>query len=132
LLVVMPVSEDYLGMLRDVFPRGTRAKLRFVPIGSAGAIVAAVRAYESYDLPSGDYSGFACSPGPRYDDAACSVLLQIVASLAKTTMEVRRAGRDLGRPHSADSYCRPTTERPRPSVMPADQSPVVFCMAASA
>jgi hypothetical protein len=49
----MPVSEKYLGMLRDIFPRGAKAKLRFVPIESAGAIAAAARAYDSYDLPRG-------------------------------------------------------------------------------
>jgi hypothetical protein len=37
LLVVMPVSENYLGMLRDIFPRNAKGKLGLVPIDAVFA-----------------------------------------------------------------------------------------------
>jgi TRAP transporter TAXI family solute receptor len=98
LLVVMPVSEKYLGMLRDIFPRNTKAKLKLVPIESAGAIAAAAGAYESYDLPRGTIRGSPAVPDedmttlrvPFYLVANKKLGDTIVASLAKAMMEVRR------------------------------------------
>jgi len=53
LLVVMPISEKYLGMLRNLFPRTGKQKPALVPIESAGAIAAVAKYYQSYDLPKG-------------------------------------------------------------------------------
>jgi len=53
LLVVMPISERYLGMLRNLFPRTGKQKPALVPIESAGAIAAVAKYYQSYDLPKG-------------------------------------------------------------------------------
>jgi TRAP transporter TAXI family solute receptor len=98
LLVVMPISEKYLGMLRDIFPRNAKAKLKLLPIDSAGAIAAAARAYESYDLPRGTIRGSPAVPDedmttlrvPFYLVANKRVGDAVIASLAKTMMEVRR------------------------------------------
>jgi len=98
LLVAMPISERYIGMLRDIFPRNTKAQLTLVPIDSAGAIAAAARAYESYDLPRGTIRGSPAVPDedmstlrvPFYLVANKKLDNTVVASLAKTMMEVRR------------------------------------------
>jgi TRAP transporter TAXI family solute receptor len=98
LLVVMPVSEKYIGMLRDIFPRNAKAKLKLLPIDSAGAIAAAARAYESYDLPRGTIRGSPAVPDedmttlrvPFYLVANKRLGDGMVASLARTMIEVRR------------------------------------------
>jgi TRAP transporter TAXI family solute receptor len=98
LLVVMPISEKYLGRLCDVFPRNTKAKFKLVPIDSAGAIAAVAGAYESYDLPRGTIRGSPAVPDedmttlrvPFYLVANRKLSDAVVASLAKTMMEVRR------------------------------------------
>jgi len=65
LLVVMPISEKYLAMLRNLFPRNGKSNPTLVPIESAGAIAAVTRYYESYDLPKGTVQG---SPAIPDDD----------------------------------------------------------------
>jgi TRAP-type uncharacterized transport system substrate-binding protein len=98
LLVVMPISEKYLGMLRDAFPRSTKSKPGLLPIEHAGAIAAEARAYESFDLPKGTLHG--SPPIPEDDLTTLRVPLYLVANkklgdsvaaaLAKAMMEVRR------------------------------------------
>jgi hypothetical protein len=69
-----------------------------VPIDLAGAIAAAARAYESYDLPKGTIRGSPAIPDedtttlrvPFYLVANKRLGDTVVASLAKTMMEVRR------------------------------------------
>src|SRR5262249_11605348 len=53
LLVVMPISEKYLAMLRNLFPRNSKSNPTLIPIESAEAIAAVTKYYESYDLPKG-------------------------------------------------------------------------------
>ena len=94
----MPISEKYLGVLRDVFPRSQKMKPGLVPIDLAGAIAAAARAYESYDLPKGTIRGSPAIPDedtttlrvPFYLVANKKLGDTIVASLAKARMEMRR------------------------------------------
>jgi TRAP-type uncharacterized transport system substrate-binding protein len=98
LLVVMPISEKYLGMLRDAFPRNAKSKPGLVAIEHAGAIAAEARAYESFDLPKGTLHG--SPPIPEDDLTTLRVPLYLVANkklgdsvaaaLAKAMMEVRR------------------------------------------
>jgi TRAP-type uncharacterized transport system substrate-binding protein len=98
LLVVMPISEKYLGMLRDAFPRSAKSKPGLLAIEQAGAIAADARAYESFDLPKGTLRG--SPPIPEEDLTTLRVPLylvankklgdNVVAALAKTMMEVRR------------------------------------------
>jgi len=74
----MPISEKYLGVLRDVFPRSQKMKPGLVPIDLAGAIAAAARAYESYDLPKGTIRG---SPAiPDEDTTTLRVPFYLVAN----------------------------------------------------
>ena len=98
LLVVMPISEKYLGMLRDLFPRNAKLKPALVPIDAAGAIAAAVGAYESYDLPKGTIRGSPPIPDddlttlrvPLYLVANKKLANNVAAALAKAMMDARR------------------------------------------
>jgi TRAP transporter TAXI family solute receptor len=98
LLVVMPISEKYLGMLRDVLPRSAKMKLGLVPIDLAGAIAATARTYESYDLPKGTIRGSPAIPDedlttlrvPFYLVANKKLADNVVAALTQTMMEVPR------------------------------------------
>lgn len=98
LLVAMPISPKYLGMLRDVLPRNPKLKPGLVPLDLAGAIAAASPAYESYDLPKGTLRG--APPIPDEDMTTLRVPLYLVAdknlgnavaaALAKAMLDVRR------------------------------------------
>lgn len=98
LLVVMPISEKYLSMVRDAFPRSAKSKLGLVAIEQAGAIAADARAYESFDLPKGTLRGSPPIPEedlttlrvPFYLVANKKLSDGVVATLAKTMMDVRR------------------------------------------
>jgi TRAP transporter TAXI family solute receptor len=96
LLVVAPISEKYLGLLRGLWPRN--AKLALIAIESAGAIAAVNPAYESYEVPKGTIRGSPAIPGddlttlrvPLYLVANRKVDDDIVSALAKAVMESRR------------------------------------------
>lgn len=98
LLVVMPISEKYLGMLRNALPRSAKSKPGLVAIEQAGAIAADNRAYESFDLPKGTIHGSPAIPEddlttlrvPLYLVANKKLGDGVIAALAKTMMEVRR------------------------------------------
>ena len=98
LLVVMPISEKYLGMLRDVLPRSAKIKPGLVPIDLAGAIAATARTYESYDLPKGTIRGSPAIPDddlatlrvPFYLVASKKLADNVVTALAQAVMEVSR------------------------------------------
>jgi TRAP transporter TAXI family solute receptor len=98
ILVVMPIAEKYLSLLRNSFPPSAKGKPGLVPIESAGAIAALYKAYDSYELPKGTIRG---SPAIPDDDlTTLRVPLHLVAnknlsedtvtSLTKAVMEARR------------------------------------------
>jgi TRAP-type uncharacterized transport system substrate-binding protein len=98
LLVVIPLAEKYLSLLRDIFQHGPKALPVLIPIDSAGAIAEAERAYESFDVPKGTLRG--APPVPDDDLTTLRASLYLVASktlgsdligtLTKTIMSVRR------------------------------------------
>jgi len=98
LLVVMPLSDKYLSLLRGLFPKSVKQKPAVIPIESAEAIAAVARYYKSYDLPKGTLQG--SPPIPDDDMKTLRVPLYLVAnkklsddevgSLAKAIMEARR------------------------------------------
>jgi TRAP-type uncharacterized transport system substrate-binding protein len=98
LLVVMPISERYLGMLRNLFPRTGKQKPALVPIESAGAIAAVAKYYQSYDLPKGTVQGSPPIPDddmktfrvPLYLVANKKLSDDVVSALAKAIMDARR------------------------------------------
>jgi len=98
ILVVMPITEKYLTLLRNVFPQSAKGKPGLVPIEAAGAIAAINKAYDSYDLPKGTIRG---SPAVPDDDlttlrvpfhlvANKKLGDDVVTSLTKAVMEARR------------------------------------------
>jgi TRAP-type uncharacterized transport system substrate-binding protein len=98
LLVVIPLTEKYLSLVRDVFQQGSKALPVLLPIESAGAIAQAERAYESFDVPKGTLRG--SPPVPEDDLTTLRATLYLVASkklgtdlvtsLTQTIMRVRR------------------------------------------
>jgi TRAP-type uncharacterized transport system substrate-binding protein len=98
LLVVMPLAEKYLSLIRDVFAQGAKAVPVLVPIESAGAIAQTERAYESFEVPKGTLRG--SPPVPEDDLTTLRTSLYLVAhkklgndlisSLTQTIMHVRR------------------------------------------
>jgi TRAP transporter TAXI family solute receptor len=98
LLVVMPVTDKYLTMLRELFPRNNKLTPKLVPIDSAGAIANVAKAFESYELPKGTLRG--SPPVPDDDLTTLRVPLHVVANqklgddvvtaLTKAIMDTRR------------------------------------------
>jgi TRAP-type uncharacterized transport system substrate-binding protein len=98
LLVVIPLAEKYLSLVRDIFAQGSKALPVLLPIESAGAIAHAERAYESFDVPKGTLRG--SPPVPEDDLTTLRATLYLVAnkklgadlitSLTLTIMKVRR------------------------------------------
>ena len=98
LLLVVPLAQKYLSLLRDVFQQGPKAVPVLVPIESAGAIAAAERAYESFEVPKGTLRG--SPPVPEDDLTTLRTTLylvmnkklgnDLVTSLTQAIMQVRR------------------------------------------
>ena len=98
LLVVIPLAEKYLSLVRDVFAQGSKAVPVLVPIESAGAIAQADRAYESFEVPKGTLRGSPPVPEDDLTTLRASFYLvankklgnDLIASLTQTIMHVRR------------------------------------------
>ena len=98
LLIVMPISDKYLAMFRNLFPRNAKLKPTLIPIESAGAIAAVARYYKSYDLPKGTIQGSPPIPDddmttlrvPFYLVANKKLSDDVVGALAKAIMDTRR------------------------------------------
>jgi TRAP-type uncharacterized transport system substrate-binding protein len=98
LLVVIPLTEKYLTLVKGFFPQGTKATPVLIPIDAAAAIVDANRAYESFDVPKGTLRG---SPPVPDDDlttlrtslylvARKSLSADVATSLTQSILKVRR------------------------------------------
>jgi TRAP transporter TAXI family solute receptor len=98
LLVVMPLSEKYLALVRGFFQQGPKSLPILIGIESTGAIAQAERAYESYDVPKGTLRGNPPVPDDDVTTLRTSLYLvankklssDLVATLTKTIMSVRR------------------------------------------
>jgi TRAP-type uncharacterized transport system substrate-binding protein len=98
LLVVVPLSEKYLALVRGLFQQNPKLSPVLIPIDSAGAIAQAERAYESFDVPKGTLRG--SPPVPEDDLTTLRTSLYLVANkklstdlvttLTQTIMKVRR------------------------------------------
>jgi TRAP transporter TAXI family solute receptor len=98
LLLVIPVSEKYLSIVRGLFQRHPKLHPRLIAIESAGAIAAIAQAYDSYDLPKGTLRG--SPPIPDDDLTTLRIPFYLVANkkldddrvteLTKAVMEIRR------------------------------------------
>ena len=98
LLVVIPLTEKYLTLVKGFFQQGSRAVPVLIPIDSAAAIADANRAYESFDVPKGTMRG--SPPVPDDDLTTLRTSLYLVAkksldndvasNLAQNILKVRR------------------------------------------
>jgi TRAP-type uncharacterized transport system substrate-binding protein len=98
LLVVIPLSEKYLSLVRGFFQQGPKQLPVLISIDSAGAIAEAERAYESFDVPKGTLRG--APPVPDDDLTTLRTSFYLVANkklstdsittLTQTIMNVRR------------------------------------------
>jgi TRAP-type uncharacterized transport system substrate-binding protein len=98
LLVVIPLSEKYLSQVKGFLQQGPKAVPVLIPIDSAGAIAAAERAYESFDVPKGTLRGAPPVPDDDLTTLRTSLYLvaqkklgtDLVTSLTQTIMRARR------------------------------------------
>src|ERR1700710_2598301 len=98
LLVVIPLSQKYLSLVRGFFQQGPKALPVLISIDSAGAIAQAERAYESFDVPKGTLRGAPPVPDDDLTTLRTSLYLvakkklssDLVTSLTQTIMNVRR------------------------------------------
>lgn len=78
LLVVIPLTEKYLSLVKGFFQQGSKAMPVLIPIESAAAIADANRAYESFDVPKGTLRG--APPVPDDDLTTLRTSLYLVAN----------------------------------------------------
>lgn len=98
LLVVIPLTEKYLSLVKGFFQQSSKMLPVLIPIESAATIADANRAYESFDVPKGTLRG--APPVPDDDVTTLRTSLYLVAkksldsdlatNLTQTIMKVRR------------------------------------------
>ena len=98
LLVVIPLAEKYLSLVRGFFQLDHKKVPVLIPIESAGAIAENERAFESFDVPKGTLRG--SPPVPEDDLTTLRTSLYLVAqkklgtdlvtSLTEAIMSARR------------------------------------------
>jgi TRAP-type uncharacterized transport system substrate-binding protein/transposase len=108
LLVVVPLTEKYLSLVRGLFPQNAKTAPTLIPIENAGAIAEEEHAYESFDIPKGTLRG--SPPNPEDDVTTLKVSLHLVGKkaldndmIAEFTKALTSARRDLVR-DQADPY----------------------------
>jgi TRAP-type uncharacterized transport system substrate-binding protein len=97
LLVVSPIAEKYLSILRAVFAGSPKRRPQLLPIESADAIANTAQAYESYELPKGTVRGSPPIPDedlttlrvPYYLVANKNVREKPIAELTKAILDAR-------------------------------------------
>jgi TRAP-type uncharacterized transport system substrate-binding protein len=98
ILVVIPLTEKYLNLLRGIFPQGAKASPVFIPIDSAGAIAEIHHAYESFDVPKGTFRGAPAIPDDDLTTLRVSFYVvahkkldnNLVSSLTQSLLSARR------------------------------------------
>jgi hypothetical protein len=100
LLVVLPLGEKYLSLLRGLFPQNAKTAPVLIPIENAGAIAEDEHAYESFDIPKGTLRG--SPPNPEDDVTTLKVSYYLVGKktldndmIADFTKALINARRDL-------------------------------------
>jgi TRAP-type uncharacterized transport system substrate-binding protein len=100
ILIVVPLSEKYLTMIRGLFPQNAKTAPVLVPIEQAGAIAGKERAFESFDVPKGTLRG--APPAPSDDLTTLRTTFYLVAQkklgtdlVTDLTQAVMAARRDL-------------------------------------
>lgn len=100
ILIVMPLAEKYLSLLRSLFPQAGKSGPTLIPIELAPAIAQKERAYESFEIPKGTLRG--SPPNPAEDVTTLRTSFYLVAQktlssdlVADLTESVMKARRDL-------------------------------------
>jgi TRAP-type uncharacterized transport system substrate-binding protein len=100
ILVVAPLTEKYLSLVRGLFPQSAKSNPILIPIENAGAIAEKERAFTSFDIPKGTLRG--SPPNPADDVTTLKVSLYLVArksldndTIASLTQALTSARRDL-------------------------------------
>ncbi len=75
-LLVMPLSDKYLSLVRGLFPQNAKTAPVLIPIENAGAIAEKERAYQSFDIPKGTLRG--SPPVPEDDVTTLEVSFYLV------------------------------------------------------
>lgn len=120
LLIVTPISGRYLSMLRNFFPRDAKKSPTLLAIESAGAIAAAVGAYESFDIPKGTIRGSPAIPDDDLTTLRVPVYLiakekldeDTATQLTQAIMETRSSM--LGEHPILSQVSAPSTEKDAP------------------
>lgn len=98
ILIVAPLVERYLAMVRGLFPQNAKTAPVLIAIDQAGAIANKDRVFESYDVPKGTLRGAPPVPADDLTTLRTSFYLvarkkldnDLVASLAESVMNARR------------------------------------------
>jgi TRAP-type uncharacterized transport system substrate-binding protein len=98
LLVVIPLTQKYLSLVKGFFQQGAKMSPVLIPIDSAGAIADTSRAYESFDVPKGTLRGAPPVPDDDLTTLRTSLYLvakkklssDLVTNLTQTIMKARR------------------------------------------
>jgi TRAP-type uncharacterized transport system substrate-binding protein len=98
ILIVVPLAEKYLGMIRGLFVQNAKTAPVLIAIEQAGAIAGKERAFESFDVPKGTLRGAPPVPADDLTTLRTSFYLvarkklgnDLVASLAESVMNARR------------------------------------------
>lgn len=98
LLFVIPLTEKYLSLVRDLYPHDARSQPVLIPIEAAGAIASADRAYETFDVPKGTLRGAPPVPSDDLTTLRTSLYLvahrkldtDVVTGLTRAVMRARR------------------------------------------
>jgi TRAP-type uncharacterized transport system substrate-binding protein len=68
-LLVIPLAEKYLALVRGLFPQNAKTAPVLIPIEFAGAVAEEEHAYESFDIPKGTLRGTPPDPPDDCHDA---------------------------------------------------------------
>ena len=98
ILIVMPLAEKYLSLLRGLLQYSAKTGPVLIPIESAGAIAEKARAYESFDVPKGTLRGSPPNPADDVTTLRTSFYLvaqkklgnDLVSDLTESLMNARR------------------------------------------
>jgi TRAP-type uncharacterized transport system substrate-binding protein len=100
ILVVIPLAEKYLSLVRGLFHQNPKTSPVLIPIDAAGAIAEKERAYETFDVPKGTLRG--APPVPNDDLTTLKVAFYVVAkkklendTVTDLTQALMNARRDL-------------------------------------
>jgi TRAP-type uncharacterized transport system substrate-binding protein len=98
ILIVAPLADRYLTMIRSLFPQNAKTSPVLIPIEQAGAIAGRRRAFESFDVPKGTLRGAPPVPADDLTTLRTSFYLvaqkkldnDLVTGLTESVMNARR------------------------------------------